>query len=185
MKYNINLIKEKFDKGENLEYLFFWGHQTLKGKIDKSCLSQWYPSVFDDDGVKFNTAEHFMMSEKANLFGDVDTWEEIVESKDPKEAKGLGRKIKNFDSWVWDLEKYDIVKKGNILKFGQHKKLKDFLLSTGDQILVEASPYDTIWGIGMLGSDPDAIDPYKWKGENLLGFALMEVRDILKQNPED
>lgn len=185
MKHSINSIMKRFDKGENLEYLFFWGHQTQKGKVDQSCLSQWYPSIFDDDGVMFNTAEHFMMAEKANLFGDLETWEVIVESKDPKDAKGLGRKIKNFDSVLWDNEKYEIVKKGNLLKFGQHKKLKEFLLSTGDQILVEASPYDTIWGIGMLKSHPEVTDPYKWKGENLLGFALMEVREILKENPED
>lgn len=185
MKYKLNNIKERFDNGENLEYLFFWGHQTQKGVVDQSCLSQWYPSEFEDDGVVFSTAEHFMMAGKSELFKDMETWEEIVESKDPKDAKGLGRKIKNFDSKLWDTEKYNIVKNGNILKFRQHKKLKDFLLSTGNQILVEASPYDTIWGIGMLKSHPDVTDPYKWKGENLLGFALMEVRDKLRENPED
>lgn len=92
----------------------------------------------------------------------------------------MGRKVKNFDPDIWNEHKYGIVKKGNFLKFSQNERFKEFLLSTDNKILVEASPYDTIWGIGMLETDPNAKNPAQWNGENLLGFALMEVRDELR-----
>ncbi|SHF05931.1 conserved hypothetical protein, ribA/ribD-fused [Chryseobacterium takakiae] len=91
----------------------------------------------------------------------------------------MGRKVKKFDLDIWNEHKYEIVKKGNFLKFSQNEGFKEFLLSTDNKILVEASPYDTIWGIGMLETDPNTKNPVQWNGENLLGFALMEVRDEL------
>ncbi|ASK31217.1 hypothetical protein CEY12_14395 [Chryseobacterium sp. T16E-39] len=179
MKYNLQNIIERFQNKEQPDFLFFWGH-TVKDKITKSCFSQWFPAEFEDEGMIYKTAEHYMMAEKARLFNDEGTRQIIIEIEDPKEVKGLGRKIKNFDSHIWDKKKYEIVKKGNFLKFSQNAELKEFLLSTGDKIIVEASPYDTIWGIGMLESDAKAENPNQWRGENLLGFALMEVRDELK-----
>jgi len=98
----------------------------------------------------------------------------------PNQAKSLGRKVKNFDPKIWDEHKYEIVKQGNLLKFSQNEKFKTFLLATNNKILVEGSPYDKIWGIGMLESDSRAENPLLWNGENLLGFALMEVREELK-----
>ena len=120
-----------------------------------------------------------MMAEMARLFKDYETLEEILATENQKEIKDLGRKIKNFNEELWNREKYEIVKRGNLAKFSQDENLKEFLLSTGDKIIVEASPYDSIWGIGMGTKDKNIEDPTAWKGENLLGFALMEVRDLL------
>ncbi|WP_343681013.1 NADAR family protein [Chryseobacterium arthrosphaerae] len=179
MKYTLQNITDRFQKKEKLKFLFFWGH-TVKDEITKACFSQWYPSKFEEDGVLYKTAEHYMMAEKARLFNDYEIAEEILQVKTPNQAKSLGRKVKNFDAQLWDEHKYELVKKGNLLKFSQNQKIRKFLLSTGKKILVEASPYDKIWGIGMLETDRRAENPLLWNGENLLGFALMEVRDELE-----
>lgn len=125
----------------------------MKDEITKSCFSQWFPCQFEENGIVYKTAEQYMMAHKAKLFDDNEILEKILKSETPNEAKSLGRKVKNFDSEVWDEHKYEILKQANILKFSQNQELKDFLLSTYDKILVEASPYDTIWGIGMLEAD--------------------------------
>ncbi|EZH73226.1 hypothetical protein ATO12_19675 [Aquimarina atlantica] len=182
MKYNLQNIQEQFNKGKKLKYLFFWGHTPNKdGSIGKSCFSQWWESSFKVDNVNYKTAEHWMMAEKARLFNDIEIIEEIIKSSHPMEAKQLGRKVKNFDPKVWDEHKFEIVKQGNIYKFSQKNELKDFLLNTGKRIIVEASPRDRIWGIGMSENNEKAENPNLWRGQNLLGFALMEVRDELKQ----
>lgn len=123
-----------------------------------------------------------MMAEKARLFKDDEILLRILESNSAGEVKKLGRKIKNFNGEAWNENKFDIVVKGNYLKFEQNKKLNEFLLNTNNRIIVEASPYDAIWGIGMLATDEGSENPTKWKGENLLGYALMEVRDLLRKN---
>jgi len=179
MKYTIQIIKDRFQKKERIKFLFFWGH-TVKDEVTKSCFSQWFAGKFEENGIVYKTAEHYMMAGKARLFNDPETLEKIVQASTPNQVKSLGRKVKNFDPKRWDEHKYEIVKQGNLLKFSQNKKYKDFLLSTNDKILVEASPYDTIWGIGMLETDSGAENPLLWKGENLLGFVLMEVRDELR-----
>jgi ribA/ribD-fused uncharacterized protein len=180
MKYHLQNIIERFQRKEKLKFLFFWGH-TAKDEITKSCFSQWFPFKFEENGISYKTAEHYMMAGKARLFNDHETLQEILISHSPNQAKSLGRKVKNFDPKIWDEHKYDIVKQGNLLKFSQNEKFKEFLLSTNDKILVEASPYDKIWGIGMLETDTRAENPLLWNGENLLGFALMEVRDELRR----
>jgi ribA/ribD-fused uncharacterized protein len=179
MKYTLQNIIEKFQRKDKLEFLFFWGH-TAKDEITKSCFSQWFPIQFEENQLIYKTAEHYMMAGKAKLFNDLETFEEVLKSETPNEAKSLGRKVKNFDPKLWDDHKYEIVKRANFLKFSQNPKFKEFLMSTDDKVLIEASPYDRIWGIGMLETDPRANDPYLWDGENLLGFALMEVRDELR-----
>ena len=179
MKYTIQNIKDRFQKKQRIKFLFFWGH-TVKDEITKSCFSQWFTGKFEENGIVYKTAEHYMMAGKARLFNDAEILEKIVQTPTPNQVKALGRKVKNFDPKVWNEHKYEIVKQGNLLKFSQNNKYKDFLLSTGDKILVEASPYDTIWGIGMLETDSRAENPLLWNGENLLGFALMEVRDELR-----
>lgn len=163
------------------KWAFFWGHTPSKdGSITKSCFSQWWEGhPFELEGVRYATAEHFMMAEKARLFGDQATREEIVEAKSPAIAKKLGRKVANFDDQIWLQHRWDIVVRGNAAKFSQHDPLRTFLTQTGDRILVEASPFDRIWGIGMASNHPDAEKPENWKGLNLLGFALMEVRNSL------
>lgn len=179
MKYTSQNVVERFQKKEKLKFLFFWGH-TVKDEITKSCFSQWFPFQFEENGISYKTAEHYMMAGKAKLFNDEEILEQILNAETPNEAKSLGRKVKNFDPKLWDEHKYEIVRQGNLLKFSQNEGFKDFLLSTEDKILVEASPYDKIWGIGMLETNPKAENPSEWNGENLLGFALMEVRDELR-----
>ena len=122
-----------------------------------------------------------MMAEKARLFGDKETLEKIMAATVQGKIKALGREVKNFDQTEWDKCKHTIVLTGNFQKFLQNPELKDFLLRTGDKILVEASPRDRIWGIGMGRANENACNPAAWRGRNLLGFALMEVRDELRR----
>ncbi|MGI4865725.1 MAG: NADAR family protein [Janthinobacterium lividum] len=165
------------------KYLFFWGHTPKQpNTIDKSCFSQWFPAAFKVTGETYATAEHWMMAEKARLFGNDEIRQRIIAARHPDEAKKLGRQVLSFDPQVWDEQKYELVKTGNYQKFSQHSPLQDYLLTTGDRVLVEASPVDAIWGIGLAASHPDAMQPAKWAGENLLGFALMEVRDQLRRS---
>ncbi len=165
-----------------VEFIFFWGHQKPKTGVSKSCLSQWYDAPFEVNGIKYSTAEHYMMAEKARLFGDIDTLRKILKAKTPREAQKLGREVKGFNNEIWKRYRFKIVVNGNLEKFKQNPELKRFLLNTGNKILVEASPDDQIWGIGLLASHPAAKNPNLWKGLNLLGFALMEVRDLLRSS---
>lgn len=167
---------EVLDSGAAVDFLFFWGHAPKGSGVDASCLSQWFPCAFTHGGVRYATAEHFMMAEKARLFRDVEVLPRILEAKTPAEAKALGRLVRSFDADVWDAARFDAVVRGNVAKFGEHAELGRFLRSTGQKVLVEASPRDRIWGIGMGASNPDARLPARWRGRNLLGFALMEAR---------
>lgn len=181
MKYNNDWLIRKYKTKEKLNFTFFWGHKGEPGNVTKSCFSQWWPSAFTDGTHTYATAEHWMMAGKARLFKDPATEQEILQTSDPATAKKLGRKVANFDTAVWDAEKFSLVVQGNLLKFSQHPKMQEFLISTGDTIIVEASPLDRIWGIGMGANHEHAANPLLWKGQNLLGYALMEVRDQLKQ----
>jgi ribA/ribD-fused uncharacterized protein len=169
-------------QGHRLDYLLFWGHQVPKdGSVGKSCFSQWYEAPFTIEGATYRTAEHFMMAGKARLFDDAATCERIIAAHTPGEAKKLGRQIRNFDDAVWLGARFDLVTRGNIAKFSQNATLGAFLLGTGQQVLVEASPVDPIWGIGLAATDAAAQDPRSWQGLNLLGFALMAARDAMRQ----
>lgn len=180
LKYNIDWLKANKDKYSQLDYLYFWGHTPKYDDIvDKSCLSQWYDSPFVTGLLNLKTAEHYMMYGKAIVFKDEEAIYEILAAKTPKNAKFLGSKVKNFNGETWDVVKIETVFKGNMLKFTQHTDLAEFLIKTKDKILVEASPYDKIWGVGLGKNDPLIKDVETWKGENLLGFTLMEVRDEL------
>ena len=121
------------------------------------------------------------MAEKARLFGDEVTLTKILSAKNPGAAKAFGREVRNFDGETWDKEKFEIVVKGNVHKFSQNPELKAFLIGTGSRVLVEASPVDKIWGIGLEQNHEHADNPLKWKGENLLGFALMAARDRIQE----
>ena len=181
MKYHLDWLIEESEKENRIKYLFFWGHQPNKdGSVSKSCFSQWWLAEFEKDNIKYKSAEHWMMAGKARLFEDNEMLEKIILSKSPAEAKKLGRQVKNYDETTWQAHRYEIVKEGNLLKFGQHPDLKEFLVNTQERVLVEASPYDNIWGIGMIASNPKSEHPSQWNGLNLLGFALMEVRDELR-----
>jgi ribA/ribD-fused uncharacterized protein len=167
-------------RGGRPKYLFFWGHQPPReGGIGNHCLSQWWLASFVVDGVRYPSAEHFMMAEKARLFGDGDTLARILEVGHPGGAKLLGREVRGFEEEAWEKVRFEIVVRGNEAKFGQNPALRQHLLGTAGRVLVEASPVDRIWGIGLAANDPRASDPESWRGENLLGFALMEARGRL------
>jgi ribA/ribD-fused uncharacterized protein len=181
MRFNKDWLSQKYADPKDIPFFFFWGHQPSKdGSMTKSCFSQWWVAPFKVDGITYQTAEHWMMASKARLFKDESALGKILAATTPAEAKEGGRLVRNFDPIVWDEQKLDIVINGNRHKFDQHSALKEFLLATGEQVLVEASPVDTIWGIGMSAENPAARDPALWRGENLLGFVLMEVRNNLK-----
>lgn len=169
-------LVEVLAAGGAVTFLFFWGHTPKGSGVDGSCMSQRFPCAFTVDGLRYATAEHFMMAEKARLFGDLEVLPRILEAKSPAEAKALGRAVRDFDAEAWERARFDAVVRGNVAKFGQHDDLSAFLRATGTKVLVEASPRDRIWGIGMGASNPDARDPSRWRGRNLLGFALMEAR---------
>lgn len=178
MKYGIDWV----EKQTGIEYLFFWGHQPSRdGAIIKTCMSQWWLAEFKEDGFVYKTAEHYMMANKAKLFNDMEVFERIIKQDSPKAVKDLGRQIKKFDSNIWDDKKYEIVKQGNHLKFSQNEALKQFLKQTKNKIIAEASPVDVIWGIGLAEENSKSLNPVEWRGQNLLGFALMEVRDELNK----
>lgn len=181
MPYDLSWALAQYKQNPAQAYLFFWGHRPGRhGEITKSCFSQWWPCIFEANGIRYTSTEQWMMARKAELFDDAATLDLILKTDDPPTVKKLGRKVKNFNDAAWDTHKYAFVRDGNLLKFAQSPQLKHFLLGTGSAVLVEASPYDTIWGIGLDASAPGIEDPSTWQGQNLLGFALMEVRDTLK-----
>lgn len=186
MIYNIEDLRKAHQAGEKFKYVFFWGHTPpADGSVNQSCFSQWWMCHFTVDDVTYSCTEQFMMAEKARLFQDEEMLGEIMKAKHPKEMKAYGRAVKHFDQEVWAQHCYDIVRRGNLAKFSQNSELWDYLKTTKKRILVEASPRDRIWGIGMGKSNPDAENPVKWRGRNLLGFALTEVRDeLLKKEGE-
>jgi ribA/ribD-fused uncharacterized protein len=174
---SVENLAVEVDKGFCPQFIFFWNHEPQQdGVINQSCLSQWWLSSFVYSGVHYQTAEHFMMAQKALLFEDHKTFQEILVAPTPKEAKKLGRTVKNFDTEVWKKKRFFIVLQGNVAKFGQNEQLAEYLLSTLDYILVEASPYDSIWGVGLAEEDARIQNVKNWKGLNLLGFALMQAR---------
>lgn len=178
---SVEQLLGQLQQGFKPEYLMFWGHQPARdGRVTPSCFSQWFPTPFEVDGVSYASAEHFMMAGKARLFDDAQTLERILVAATPADAKQLGRQVQGFDGAQWDAACFDIVVRGNLAKFSQHPALGEFLLATGEQVLVEASPVDRIWGIGLAAEDKKASQPEKWRGLNLLGFALMQVRSALR-----
>jgi ribA/ribD-fused uncharacterized protein len=154
------------------KYVFFWGSE----------LSNWYDCrrPFKYKGLTFFNSEQAFMWEKAVFFGDMETAKNIIGNPDPARCKRLGRLIKGFDVERWMVNSFTFMVAVNYAKFSQNVILKNTLLETEDKIIVEASPYDKIWGIGIHWEDDDCLDENKWKGMNLLGKALMEVRKKLK-----
>jgi ribA/ribD-fused uncharacterized protein len=153
------------------EYTFFF--------TDKSPFSQWYPCRFVVDGNTFTCAEQFMMHGKAVLFRDAESAAKILAADHPRTHKAIGRKVKGFDDATWKREREAIVMAGSRAKFTQNGDLRDKLLATRGTTLVEASPYDRIWGIGLAATDPRALDANQWRGQNLLGKILTALREEL------
>lgn len=161
-------------------FTFFYSH--TKSRYAKGCehyvFSQFHPCTFEEDGITYHCAEQYMMAKKAELFEDLATLSLIMDSRDPKTIKVLGRKVTPFDPKKWSDASYEVVKRGNYLKFSQNETLKQVLLGTCGT-LVESSPTDRIWGIGLSTAKAKEVPCEKWPGKNLLGKALTEVRDTL------
>jgi len=157
-----------------MSYYYFWK--------TKSPFSNWYPATYTLDGIEFNCSEQGVMWAKAKLFGDETVAEQILNCNpnQQKKMKDLGRKVSNFDQKKWDEHKVNIYKNHNRAKYTQNNTLKHFLLSTGNKTLVEASPYDRIWGIGLTEENAKKRNPNTWPGQNLLGKLLTEIKNELK-----
>jgi ribA/ribD-fused uncharacterized protein len=154
------------------KYIFFWG----------GTYSQWCPSPFTIDGVNYNCCEQYMMSKKALTFNDILAHEEIMATDSPREQKAIGRRVKNFDPQVWSEVSREVVYEANMAKFTQNPDMYDELMATGELEIVEASPEDKIWGIGLHESDPRCLDKSQWQGTNWLGEAIMRVRETLRKD---
>ncbi len=179
---DVESLRTAWQDGLRPSFFMFWGHrERAGGKVGKWCLSQWWASAFVLEGIEYATAEQYMMASKARLFGDEESLKQILASPDPAAAKRAGRRVRGFDEQIWCNRRRGIVREGNLAKFGQSPSLRSYLLSVGEDILVEASPVDSIWGIGLAESSPEARTPERWRGLNLLGFALTEVRGILRE----
>ncbi len=177
---DVEALRVAVAAGATPKFVHFWGHTPRGGAaVGEWVLSQWWPQAFVVEGQTYPTAEHWMMAGKARLFGDHEVLAEILAADDPGKIKALGRKVRGFDGPTWDAHRVQIVTEGNVHKFGQHEELRAYLSSTVGRVLVEASPRDRIWGIGLGRDHADADRPAGWRGLNLLGFALMDVRDRL------
>jgi ribA/ribD-fused uncharacterized protein len=151
-------------------HVYFW----------KGYLSQWFKSkMVDEFGVEYNCCEQFMMYRKALLFKDHEIAKKILATSNPREQKELGRLVKNYDEKKWLAMREIIVTDGNLFKFAQNESLKSELLKTENRIIVEASPFDKIWGVGLDEENPLILDEKNWQGLNLLGKCLMKVRESI------
>lgn len=160
-----------YDEPEE-KFTFFW----------EGPFSQWHKSDFILHGIKFNCAEKYMMWRKATLFKDDKIAEAILKSNDPKQIKALGRQVANFDEALWKIHAKDFVLVGSLAKYSQNEKMLNELLKTEGTTLVEASPYDKIWGIGLLANDPRVLDRRTWQGTNWLGEVLTLTREMLSSS---
>lgn len=154
-------------------HVFFYGGPAI--------YSNWYPAKFQDliTGIRFENTEQAFMWQKARFFLDMDIMDEIVGTPNPKEVKLLGRKIRDYDDKAWNCVRYGMMVYVNYLKFSQNNELATQLKAIGNRILVEASPYDKIWGIGLGLEDQEIFTPELWNGQNLLGKALTKVKGML------
>lgn len=147
--------------------------------------SQWYKSPIQDGELTFTCAEQMLMYRKAKLFNDGDVMHMIMRTNNPREHKHLGRQVKNYKNDVWVKVRQEIAVQNNFLKFTQNEELKKLLLSTGDLTLVEASPYDIIWGIGRGLDFPYLANKNQWRGQNILGYALTEVKRRIREQEKE
>lgn len=151
-------------------HVFFW----------KNYLSQWYMRDFRREGIVYCCCEQYMMAEKARLFGDDDALGEIMSSRNPAVHKKIGRQVRNYDDNKWSSVSRYVVLIGNLAKFLQNEDLKAKLLATGSRVIVEASPYDALWGVALGPWDDKILDEKNWKGKNWLGKELRAVREQLR-----
>jgi ribA/ribD-fused uncharacterized protein len=176
---------KKRSNTEEFEYLYFWrAVSDPGGRIGVGCFSQWWPAPFSIGEQEFPTAEHFMMHSKAVLFEDMERADEILNTESCEEVKRIGGEVENFDEQLWTEHRFAVVLRGNLAKFSQNQPLKEYIMSTTEKIIVEASPVDPVWGIGLSEEEARKTPPSEWKGLNLLGFALMRTRSLLECGQE-
>jgi len=178
---DLEALRARIRDGQSFTYLPFYGHAAEPGRITNAVYSQFYPVEFQIDGVRYRWAEQWMMASKARLFADTAALAAILAASHPLECKNLGRQVAGYDDERWNEVRFDLVVSGNIAKFGQNPALREHLLASGVAILVEAAPRDAIWGIGLGRDDAAVANPLQWRGRNLLGFALVKVRAILRR----
>lgn len=175
--YNLSLLPTVEGHYENGKYVFFWNGP----------FSNWYPAKFtmytgkEWGEMTFTCSEQAMMFYKALVFKDKESLIKIMSTNLPREQKALGRKVKGFDQAVWEATCVDFVTESLVAKFTADHYLLEVLMETGDKIIVEASPYDKVWGIGMGVDHPNILDESKWDGKNLLGVCLMNARAIIRE----
>ena len=143
-------------------------------------LSNWYLSNFAAAGTAYSSMEQYMMHQKALLFADSEAAQAILTTDNVGKIKSLGRGVRGYSEQIWNGMRQIIVYRGLLEKFRQNQELKERLLSTGEDILAECAVQDRIWGIGLSMKDPGRFDLESWQGQNLLGFSLMSVRSVLK-----
>jgi hypothetical protein len=178
---DLETLRQAVRQGATPRYRLFYGHTPRPdGALSDAAFSQFWPCSFSLFGVRYAWAEQWMMASKARLFGDGEALADILAAKTPLACKRVGRRVRGFDEALWRQHRFDIVTQGSVAKFGQDPALKSYLLSTADEVLVEASPSDCIWGIRLGREHEGARDPRRWRGQNLLGFALMRARGILR-----
>lgn len=174
-------LRAAVSRGETFTFRPFYGHTPRPdGALSDACFSQWWRGRFVADGVTYATAEQYMMAAKARVFGDEETLRMILAEDDPSKVKALGRLVKGYDDARWEAARFDAVTAGNVAKFSATPELRAYLLGTGDDVLVEAAPRDRVWGIGLGRENPLVREPMKWRGRNLLGFALVRARERLR-----
>lgn len=182
LPFDVDDLRKRVQAGEVFSYRHFYGHTPRKdGCLSNAVFSQFYQCRFEVDGQVYRWAEQWMMAGKARLFDDEGSLQKIMAARSAQDCKQLGREVANYDDTRWSDARFDLVTQGSAAKFGQDAALKDYLLATGDELLVEAAPQDRIWGIGLDRDDPDASNPLAWRGLNLLGFALVRARSVLRE----
>lgn len=185
LPFDVDDLCKRVQAGEVFSYSHFYGHTPRKdGRLSNAVFSQFYPCRFELDGQVYHWAEQWMMAGKARLFDDEGSLQKIMAARSAQECKQLGREVANYDEARWNDVRFDMVTQGSAAKFGQDAVLKDYLLATGDELLVESAPQDRIWGIGLDRDDPGASNPLAWRGLNLLGFALVRARGVLRGEPQ-
>lgn len=167
-------------RSRKVKYVFFWKPRKSHEALSPAVFSNWERSPVTLNGITFPTTEHYVMWRKAVLFDDTHSAARILTAPSPTAVKALGRGVRGFTDDVWQAHRFQIMVDGNLEKFRTHTDLRRVLLDTGDRVLAEASPVDRVWGIGCSAGDPNAERPDTWRGQNLLGFALMRVRAELQ-----
>lgn len=165
-------IKKHVKKINREDLIAFW-----KVSDEYGYFSNWYISEFELDNIVYNSVEKYIMAKKATIFNDKDMLEKILNSNNQRDIKSYGRKVKNYDDKVWSKARYNIGLEAIKAKFSQNEMLKSKLLATKNKIIVEASPLDRIWGIGLSKNNDDILEPSKWRGTNILGDMLMQARE--------